>query len=696
MPTKTFNTAQIKNEIISVKDFGAKGDGTTNDRPSFQSAHDALPAGGGTIHCPAGTYLIGRVIGTNDNWGFNITKSNVRLVMAEGATLKRANTITAAGDAYAIIFIGTPDSNVAAQTANVQIVGGTIEGSDVRHAIAGGSPSDQRNAIELKNTKNVEIDRVRFTKIDSASIFCQYPGQFDYGASAYYNTTKNYGLLVHDCKFLATAHSTAGRALIHAINPQGCDDVVISNNYVEWCDNFVSAETTYDAPSGVETDTYTDSNLGVSVKRTGRGWTISGNHILNASEHALYIAGMDATISGNTIRVSDAVTCNSSQIKMRCRVATVTGNSVNAAITCISIDEPSYNITVSGNTCTALVAEGVSAGCIDINSDGLLVYLTNRSDYLAPNVPMSGITVSGNTLRLPAVSQTTGYAFRVVTDSTAGTLANGHIRGLRISGNTVINAMVGVYLSSATLIRLCAIDGNVFLGKEFTDATFAAAQQSITASDAGADTFTTTTHGLSVGDAVWIDNQTTLSITSTGTGTTLENGRTYYVIAVPDPDTFKLSATKDGTSIDVTNNSTGTFRKLNALTSLAVIGIGTNDPIINHATFRSNSVSGFRYLFRTDSAAGAGRRLPRGMQDNSIQFLYHIWDLGFTAATNHNMFFGNSGSHVMDRAWRQNGTPGNSFSDGINSNSEFNSNLLVVGESDVRMYYDDKGGFKAL
>ena len=46
-------------ETISVKDFGATGDGTTDDTTAIQNAINAVIAqGGGTLFFPAGTYLI--------------------------------------------------------------------------------------------------------------------------------------------------------------------------------------------------------------------------------------------------------------------------------------------------------------------------------------------------------------------------------------------------------------------------------------------------------------------------------------------------------------------------------------------------------------------------------------------------------------------------------------------------------------
>src|SRR5437016_13701390 len=44
--------------VLSVLDFGAKGDGTTDDTAAFQRALDAATkAGGGTVHAPRGNYF---------------------------------------------------------------------------------------------------------------------------------------------------------------------------------------------------------------------------------------------------------------------------------------------------------------------------------------------------------------------------------------------------------------------------------------------------------------------------------------------------------------------------------------------------------------------------------------------------------------------------------------------------------------
>src|SRR2546427_10803834 len=47
-----------ESDVLSVLDFGAKGDGTTDDTAAFQRALDAATkAGGGTVHAPRGNYF---------------------------------------------------------------------------------------------------------------------------------------------------------------------------------------------------------------------------------------------------------------------------------------------------------------------------------------------------------------------------------------------------------------------------------------------------------------------------------------------------------------------------------------------------------------------------------------------------------------------------------------------------------------
>lgn len=68
-------TAESKlREIVSVKDFGAAGDGITDDAVAIQSAINAVvAAGGGKVFFPAGTYMLGDAL----DFGSNVTLEGV-------------------------------------------------------------------------------------------------------------------------------------------------------------------------------------------------------------------------------------------------------------------------------------------------------------------------------------------------------------------------------------------------------------------------------------------------------------------------------------------------------------------------------------------------------------------------------------------------------------------------------------------
>src|SRR5215203_6905225 len=59
LTTNTLAKTTSEPETINLRNFGAVGDGVTDDGPAFQKALDALAAaGGGTLFIPAGKYAI--------------------------------------------------------------------------------------------------------------------------------------------------------------------------------------------------------------------------------------------------------------------------------------------------------------------------------------------------------------------------------------------------------------------------------------------------------------------------------------------------------------------------------------------------------------------------------------------------------------------------------------------------------------
>lgn len=126
----------IATTIISVKDYGAKGDGTTDDASAIQSALTALKDTGGIIFFPHGIYLIKTSL---------VFYSNQTLWFESGATLLQGAAINNLLRSYCEStwtgYTGTHD---------VLIYGGTFDG---------GAYETNNTLIGTAHAKNITIER---------------------------------------------------------------------------------------------------------------------------------------------------------------------------------------------------------------------------------------------------------------------------------------------------------------------------------------------------------------------------------------------------------------------------------------------------------------------------------------------------------------------------------------------------------
>lgn len=476
--TKVTNS-MIVGAYINVMDYGATGDGVTNDTFAIQAALDAA-SGGGVVYFPPGEYRIARNIGTNDRWGVKVLNSNVT-IKGEQAYLRRFNTdISTYALAYPLLFVGVPDSNNAAQTQNVIVDGVSFIGENTRHNVPGAGIFDFRTAIVFKNTANTSVLNCSFTKVDSSAICYEPIAAYDYANNAYYNTTKNYKSKISGCTFIAESHAVAGRALLHCINADGIDGLIIDSNSFEWTDVCFSGESTYDTADQSENDTFTYTSpagraaLG-AVKRQTRDIVFSNNNCYNCSEHPAYPAMVSVVISGNTFTTDAPTICNTNPIQLRCRGVTVTGNTVIGYPNLIAITTPTSQATVSGNVFYANDVEDKEGGAIQIQSFGLASYITNRSPYLTM-IPMGDIAITGNVIVGPQTLAATGALYqngvRVYTDTYDATnFPDGQIININVSGNTFKYWQNFLYFIDSQYVNM-VVNGNNITAKPFTEAGF--------------------------------------------------------------------------------------------------------------------------------------------------------------------------------------------------------------------------------
>lgn len=101
-------------EVISVKDFGAVGDGVTDDTTAIQSALDSIGTSGGIVVVPAGTYLISDSL--------QVRKNNTTFDIGN-ATIKGPVAGTLTGELIAVC----DRTDVSKVISNVTICGGVIQ-----------------------------------------------------------------------------------------------------------------------------------------------------------------------------------------------------------------------------------------------------------------------------------------------------------------------------------------------------------------------------------------------------------------------------------------------------------------------------------------------------------------------------------------------------------------------------------------
>ena len=133
--------------VVSVKDTGARGDGSTNDTAAIQAAINQVAGTGGTVLVPDGTYMVDAAVSVK-------LGSNMTFRMTSAATLR---AIPNALEGYYIV-------KIEGQT-DVNMVGGTVQGERYAHTGPGGPDAGNEAGewgmgVTIAASKNVYIEGV--------------------------------------------------------------------------------------------------------------------------------------------------------------------------------------------------------------------------------------------------------------------------------------------------------------------------------------------------------------------------------------------------------------------------------------------------------------------------------------------------------------------------------------------------------
>ena len=124
--------------VVDVREFGAKGDGVTDDTDALQAAIDA----GSTVVFPSGTYMVRR---RSSSFSSLSVPSDRALLLAPNATIK----LLPYNSTHAYIF--------DIRSENVFISGGTIDGSREDNSATTG---EWGMGLHIYNAKNVSVENL--------------------------------------------------------------------------------------------------------------------------------------------------------------------------------------------------------------------------------------------------------------------------------------------------------------------------------------------------------------------------------------------------------------------------------------------------------------------------------------------------------------------------------------------------------
>jgi polygalacturonase len=129
--------------VVSVRSYGALGNGANDDTDAFQRAINALPSSGGTVDVPAGTYVLDPTVSVR-------LRSNMHLRLADGAQL--AAKRNSKDRAYVLMLF---------KVSNVEISGGQIVGDRDNHL---GTTGEWGHAIQVLGSTGVVIRDIHISK----------------------------------------------------------------------------------------------------------------------------------------------------------------------------------------------------------------------------------------------------------------------------------------------------------------------------------------------------------------------------------------------------------------------------------------------------------------------------------------------------------------------------------------------------
>ncbi len=430
-------------DFVSVKDFGAVGDGITDDTAAIVAALAAL-AGGGALYFPAGTYIT-----TN---GLTISNSNLTIYGDGADSVIQCNQT----DGIKTNLMRFSGSNVKLEKLKLR------RGTNTNAGV--GAVGEM---LWLENT-------VYNWSIDNCFIDGNMTGQIA-RVGYYYTEIACKGEIATQPQVISIRNNYFTDTGSRATDPRCVRDLIISGNIFRDCGVNIPGGNkgtcievqSYDAtntlrPSyNVVVDSNTFQRFGDGAINIGGTYdiVISNNVIEGASVFNVEPLGIEenaiSIIGGERISITGNV-CNkvrSGGIQIRTQIVTGT------------VFKPIRNVSISGNTLiggltpagavceTGLVIQGLNSGTSVTNVSVTGNTLDNCQLALSGSAgcPVNNVSITGNSIFGVA---TTGTNYGVYVSDAATNISN-----LLITGNQITNCAIAIYAPTVMPV-LSKIIGN--------------------------------------------------------------------------------------------------------------------------------------------------------------------------------------------------------------------------------------------
>jgi parallel beta-helix repeat protein len=399
-------------DALNVKDFGARGDGVTDDTAAIQAALDFVLATNRRIAIPSGTYTVGALT----------ISYAMELRLDKGATLKlktgaNANLLTVAASDVTIRG-GTLDGNKANQTANGIAIAATtvdrvlIEDVTIKDTLSYGVRLQDGDDLIVRNcrltaTKDTGIQFFCTGKSVNRALACgnvvdrSDDASYDGGCVKMTNTSGGTTFKFVECRI-------AGNRATMATAPTGTDVVALEI----WCGGLLAAQS-----CAIVGNTVHGGDFGISLNGNVGG-LIEGNSVFGSLGIGLELADSPySSIAGNAVdgntNLGVGIAANGASVH-----PSVIGNSVK-------------NVKTAANTQQGIYIGDASSGALISGNN-----LYNAGAYMIELNAVGGAVISGNVLDGNGACDTAIIVINAGDVAITGNRIKSFINGVQITVNT--------------------------------------------------------------------------------------------------------------------------------------------------------------------------------------------------------------------------------------------------------------------